>query len=229
MITLAEDADLEFRFASPVSLARLRLASAVEDLVTLAAGRRDAANEVWLTREGLIDNERNERASVRLLARRRHQPAPSDERFIPGVDGRFRIGETELGDLLTRWLKLQATDGQVLSEMLKPSPANALDTPTSGPNGWRALGIPAAHTQGPPLILSPYWAAESLRWVLIAALLPELAVPDSDQWYVQGIFSAEIWKLQELPLSRFRGRTWRRRSWRSAIYAMDRDVSNRVK
>ncbi len=104
MIALAEEADLQLRFPAPISLARLREVwlPALEDLVTLAAGRRDVANEVWLTREGVIDLERNERASVRLLARRRHQPAPPDERFIPGIDGRFRVGETELGDLLTR-------------------------------------------------------------------------------------------------------------------------------
>ena len=281
MITLAEDADLEFRFASPVSLARLREVwlPAVEDLVTLAAGRRDAANEVWLTREGLIDNERNKRASVRLLARRRHQPAPSDERFIPGVDGRFRIGETELGDLLTRWLKLQATDGQAIRLALAASdrgdsPVNLrahviglnvaaewwhrrrFDGHHADPDDhdqrvsrllgaveaspdldeddlewlkrklqnsnnksqldrlldiagsvavvvrdlvgdpeaftgyrpghahkwaqWvaRARNTGSAHAGTTADPFWPYWAAESLRWVLIAALLTELAVPD---------------------------------------------------
>ena len=44
-----------------------------------------------------------------------------DERYMPGVDGRFRVGETELGDLLTRWLKLQQTDGQAIRLMLAAS------------------------------------------------------------------------------------------------------------
>lgn len=123
MIALAEEADLELRFPSPLPLVRLREVwlSAVEDLVTLAAGRRDVADEVWLTREGLVDAERNGQASVRLLARRRHQPTPPDERYMPGVDGRFRVGETELGDLLTRWLRLQQTDGQAIRLMLAAS------------------------------------------------------------------------------------------------------------
>jgi len=44
MIALAEEADLELRFPSPIPLARLREVwlPAVEDLVTLAAGRRVA-------------------------------------------------------------------------------------------------------------------------------------------------------------------------------------------
>lgn len=131
MITLAEEAELELQFPSPLPLARLREVwlPAVEDLVTLAAGRRDEADEVWLTREGLMDAERNERASVRLLARRRHQPAPPDERYMPGVDGRFRVGETELGDLLTRWLRLQQTDGQAIRLMLAASDRD--DTPVN--------------------------------------------------------------------------------------------------
>ena len=33
---------------------------------------------------------------------------------MPGVDGRFRVAETALGDLLTRWLELQQTDGQAI-------------------------------------------------------------------------------------------------------------------
>jgi hypothetical protein len=123
VITLAEEADLELQFPSPLPLARLREVwlPAVEDLVTLAAGRRDVADEVSLTREGLIDLETNKRASVRLLARRRHQPAPRNERYMPGVDGRFRVGETELGDLLTRWLRLQETDGLAIRLMLAAS------------------------------------------------------------------------------------------------------------
>ena len=50
MIALAEEADLELRFPSPIALARVREVwlPAVEDLVTLAAGRRDVAVEVWL-------------------------------------------------------------------------------------------------------------------------------------------------------------------------------------
>jgi hypothetical protein len=281
MIALAEEADLELRFPSPIALARIREGwlPAVEDLVTLAAGRRDVADEVWLTREGLIDAERSERASVRLLARRRHQPAPPDERYIPGVDGRFRVGETELGDLLTRWVRLQETDGQAIRLMLaasdrEDSPVNlrahvvglhvaaewwhrhrfdgrhtaladhdqrvsrlltaaeanpdvstddvewlkrklqnsnnksqldrlldiAASVPelvrdlvgdpeafgSSGPGGayswaqWvaKARNTGSAHPGARADPLSAYWAAESLRWVLLAALLTELAVPD---------------------------------------------------
>lgn len=281
MIALAEEADLELRFPSPIPLARLReiWLPAVEDLVTLAAGRRDVADEVWLTREGLIDAERDERASVRLLARRRHQPAPSDERYVPSVDGRFRVGETELGDLLTRWLRLQETDGQAIRLMLAASdrddsPVNLrahvvglhvaaewwhrqrfdgqhtapadhdrrvsrllaaaeanpdvstgdvdwlkrklqnsnnksqldrlLDIAgtvpdlmrdlvadpeamgSSGPGAayswaqWvaRARNTGSAHPGSRANPLSAYWAAESLRWVLIAALIADLAVPE---------------------------------------------------
>jgi hypothetical protein len=281
MIALAEQADLELQFPSPIELARLRgvWLPAVEDLVTLAAGRRDVADEVWLTREGLMDVERNERASVRLLARRRHQPAPLDERYMPGVDGRFRIGETELGDLLTRWVRLQETDGQAIRLMLAASDRD--DSPVNlrahvvglhvaaewwhrrrfdahhtapaeydlrvtrllaaaqanpdvstddvnwlerklqnsnsksqldrlldiagtvpdlmrdlvgDPEAMSASGLGAAYSWAQWVAkarntgsahpgsradpLSAYWAAESLRWVLIAALLTELAVPD---------------------------------------------------
>ena len=281
MVALAEEADLELQFPSPLPLARLREVwlPAVEDLVTLAAGRRDVTDEVWLTREGLIDAERNERASVRLLARLRHQPAPPDERYIPGVDGRFRVGETELGDLLTRWLRLQQTDGQAIrlmlaasdrddspvnlrahvvglhvaaewwhrhrfdghhtapadhdqrvSRLLQAAEANRnvstddgewlkrklensnnksqldrlLDIAgtvphlmrdlvgdpeamgSSGPGAayswaqWvaKARNTGSAHPGRRADPLSAYWAAESLRWVLLAALLTELAVPD---------------------------------------------------
>ncbi len=281
MITLAEEADLELQFPSPLPLARLREVwlPAIEDLVTLAAGRRDVADEVWLTREGLMDAERNERASVRLLARRRHQSAPRDERYMPGVDGRFRVGETELGDLLTRWLRLQQTDGQAIRLMLAASdrddsPVNLrahavglhvaaewwhrnrfdehhtppsdharrvsrllqaaetnLDVSTddaewlkrklqnsnnksqldrlldiagsvpdlmrdlvgdpgamgsSGPGAayswaqWvaKARNTGSAHPGSRADPISAYWAGESLRWVLLAALLTELAVPD---------------------------------------------------
>lgn len=281
LVSLAEEADLELRFPSPLPLARLREVwlPAVEDLVTLAAGRRDVADEVWLTREGLIDPERQERASVRLLARRRHQPAPRDERYIPGVDGRFRVGETELGDLLTQWMKLQQTDGQAIRLMLAASdrddsPVNLRahvvglhvaaewwhrhrfdgrhtapadhkervsrllqaadanpdvstddvewlkrklqnsnnksqldrlldiagsvpdvmrdlvgDTEAMGSSGagaayswaqWlaKARNTGSAHAGSRADPLSAYWAAESLRWVLLAALLTELAVPE---------------------------------------------------
>ena len=37
---------------------------------------------------------------------------------MPGVDGRFRIGETELGPLLTRWLNLLERDGSAIRLLL---------------------------------------------------------------------------------------------------------------
>jgi len=119
-ISLAEEADLELKFPSPVSLARLRETwiPAVEDLVTLAAARRDVAREVWVTRGGSTDIRAAGRAGARLLARRRHQPAPLDEQYIPGVDGRFRIGEIELGSLLTRWMRLLEQDGSAIRLLL---------------------------------------------------------------------------------------------------------------
>lgn len=55
---------------------------------------------------------------MQLLARRRHQPPPLDERYVPGIDGRFRIGEIELGPLLTRWLHLVERDGSAIRLLL---------------------------------------------------------------------------------------------------------------
>ena len=198
---------------------------------------------------------------------------------MPGVDGRFRVGETELGDLLTRWLRLQEMDGQAIRLMLAASdrddsPVNLrahvvglhvaaewwhrrrfdehhtapadharrmsrvlaaaeanpdvstndvdwlrrklqnsnnksqldrlLDIAgtvpdlmrdlvgdpgamgSSGPGAayswarWvaKARNTGSAHPGSRADPLSAYWAAESLRWVLIAALLTELAVPE---------------------------------------------------
>ena len=56
-ISIEEHADLELKFPAPVSLARLREVwiPAIEDLVTLAAARRDAVDEV------LADERRNGR------------------------------------------------------------------------------------------------------------------------------------------------------------------------
>lgn len=121
IVTLTEEADLELRFPKPMPVLRLRdyWLPALEDLITLAVAHRDVADEVWLRWTGTAGSSDADTSQVaRLVTRRRHAPEPLDERFIPGVHGRFQVGDVALGDLLTRWFRLYETDGPSIRLLL---------------------------------------------------------------------------------------------------------------
>ncbi len=122
-VTVVEDATLELVFPRPVPLARLRekWVTAVEDLLSLAIGRRNIADEVWVSRSDAAAGAPDADApAVRLLARRRLSPAPVDQEPL-SVGSEVRTGSVPLGELLSRWLPLLESDGPTIRLLLSAS------------------------------------------------------------------------------------------------------------